>query len=114
MNGHSTQVSSLAILDDRTIASGCFNGTIRIWNINTGQTIKTLTDENHQTHIFCLAALPNGALASGHMDLKVRIWNTTTGKILKTLKVNGGVARSLVVRSDTSYFSKQTMQSILF
>ena len=55
------------------LASGDFLGTIKIFNLESGQCVNTLT--GHNVRITALAALTRARLASGSADGSVRIWN---------------------------------------
>ena len=71
-------IRSLVVLPENgLLASGSdYDLTIRIWNANTGITIKTLTGKTNA--VTSLVVLPDGLLASGSMDSLIRIWNVTT------------------------------------
>jgi WD40 repeat protein len=58
--------------------------TIKFWNVNNGQCIKTLNGHTH--FVVCLLLLRNGHLASGSWDKTIKIWNTDTGECIKTLE----------------------------
>ncbi len=60
--------------------------TIKIWNINTGITIKTLYGHTHSVE--SLVVLPDGLLASCNSDKTIRIWNVTSGININTLTRN--------------------------
>ena len=62
---------SLAVLQDGTLASGSDDTTIRVWDVKTGQTIKTLT--GHINWVRSLAVIADGTLASGSYR-EIKIW----------------------------------------
>jgi WD40 repeat protein/serine/threonine protein kinase len=69
--------------DGRQIASGCFDGTIQIWDAGTGSVLHTL----HKGGAIncCLTYSSNGQyLAAAHNDGVVRVWKATTGELLAT------------------------------
>ena len=68
-------VSSLAFSPDRgTLAAGCSDSTIYLWNVDTGKHAKTLT--GHTSEISHLCFSPDGnVLASGCYDGTVLLWN---------------------------------------
>ena len=57
---------------------------IKFWNINDAQCIKTLN--GHTDHVYCLLLLENGHVASGSKDEKIKIWNMPTGVCIKTFE----------------------------
>ena len=65
--------------DGKFIASGSYDKTVRIWNLEDGKEILKL--EGHQKDITSVAYSPDGKfIASGCADKTVRIWNLADGK----------------------------------
>ncbi len=59
------------------------DNTIKIWNLQTGELIRTLT--GYLTAILSVAIHPDGkTLASSSKDEIIRLWNLQTGGILET------------------------------
>ena len=85
LTGHSNSVSSVAISPDgQTLASGSSDNTIKIWNLSTGQEIRTLM--GHSYGVWSVAISPDGqTLASGSGDNTIKIWNLSTGQEIRTL-----------------------------
>jgi WD40 repeat protein len=65
------------------IASGSYDKTIRMWDITSGQCIKTLT--GHTDTVCSIIQLNNGNIASGSSDKTIRVWDITSGQCIKTL-----------------------------
>jgi len=64
--------------------------TIKIWDIQTGQCLQTLTEEN--STIDTLALSPdNNTIISSDASGAIRIWDIKTGNCLKTLTNNSAV-----------------------
>ena len=42
LKGHEDSIKALCAIDERYIASGSFDKTIKIWDLNTGNNIQTL------------------------------------------------------------------------
>jgi len=78
--GHSKSVESLVFGPDKSwFASGSFDNTIRIWDVETGRELRSLT--GHSGVIRSLNCSPDGKwLASGSNDKTLRLWNLDTGK----------------------------------
>ncbi|MCT7977948.1 WD40 repeat domain-containing protein, partial [Laspinema olomoucense] len=68
LTGHQDAVTSIAFsLDDKTIASGSGDKTIKLWNVETGEEIHTLT--GHQDAVTSIAFSPDSktlAFSSGN------------------------------------------------
>lgn len=88
--GHSTSVDSLLILDEqRLIVSGCKNGKIVIYSIDTGDHVYTFNE--HTNCINSIIKLPLGdtMIASVSTEPAVRIWNINSHQVLYADGVKG-------------------------
>ena len=83
---HTDSVNSVCFSpDSKTIASGGDDDTVRLWDVNTGTHIKTLT--GHTGEVSSVSFSPDGStIASGGDDNTVRLWDADTGRHIKTLK----------------------------
>lgn len=62
--------------DDKFIASGDSSGTVKIWNLATGNEVQTLSYSNKEVTSVCFA--PDGrTLATGGQDRTIRLWNVS-------------------------------------
>ena len=83
--GHTDFVWTAAFSPDgQTLASGSWDGTIRLWNPHTLRYESTLI--GHSSEVRSIVFSPNGqTLASGSWDRTVRLWDTSTGELKTTL-----------------------------
>ena len=95
LNGHSSSVLSLAVLQDGKLASGSNDNTIRLWDMKTGQSTKVLN--GHSSSILSLAVLQDGTLASGSDDNTIRLWDMKTGQSTRVLNCQSSWVESLAV-----------------
>ncbi|TGZ83347.1 WD40 repeat-like protein [Ascodesmis nigricans] len=79
--GHTDGILCLQF-DEQTLATGSYDSTIKIWDIETGEVLQTLT--GHTQAIRCLQ-FDDTKLISGSMDHKMKIWNYRTGQCISTL-----------------------------
>ena len=80
--GHTNGVMCLQMCEsERILATGSYDSTIKIWNIDTGEEIRTIT--GHTSGIRCLQ-FDSTKLISGGLDRTVKVWNWRTGELLST------------------------------
>nr|MDZ8047853.1 serine/threonine-protein kinase [Nostoc sp. DedQUE02] len=86
LKGHSSDVNSVAFSPDgTTLASASDDKTIKLWNIASGEEIRTL--QGHSNWIWAVGFSPDSkTLASGSADTTIKLWNLETGKLIRTLQ----------------------------
>src|SRR6266702_4156897 len=74
-------VDSIALSSDgQRIVSGSSDGTIRVWNATTGETVAG-PFSGHSNWVRSVAFSPDGQhIVSGSFDRTIRVWNATTGE----------------------------------
>ena len=78
--GHTNGVMCLQF-EDNILATGSYDATIKIWDMETGEEIRTL--RGHTSGIRCLQ-FDDTKLISGSMDQSLKIWNWRTGECIST------------------------------
>ena len=77
-------VQFIAYSPDGKIIATVSGGGVQLWQVTTGQRIKTLI--NNTVGVKCVAFSADGkTIATGCLDSTVRLWDTHTGKNIKTL-----------------------------
>lgn len=72
------------------LASASFDSTVRLWDVDRGACIHTLT--KHSEPVYSVAFSPDGKyLASGSFDKCVHIWSTQSGHLVHSYKGTGGI-----------------------
>ena len=80
--GHTGSVEAVAFLPDGSRAlSGSSDNTLRLWDLASGETLRTL--EGHTSGVSAVAVLGDGSRAlSGSSDNTLRLWDLASGECL--------------------------------
>jgi tetratricopeptide (TPR) repeat protein len=83
LTGHSGKIHAIAFSPDgQYCASASEDGTVKIWQISSGEALRTLL--GHAGAVHAVAFSPDGLfLASGGADGTIQIWSVATGKALR-------------------------------
>jgi WD40 repeat protein len=80
--------------DDKILATGSIDGTVKLWDARTGEDLATL--KGHKSWVNSLAFTPDGlTLATGGSDATVRLWDVAKREELAVLRVDSGEVRSV-------------------
>lgn len=85
LNGHTNGVHSVVVSPDgKLLASGSYDNTVKLWEIESRKEIASLT--GHTSHVYSVAFSPDGKLlASGSHDYKVKLWDVVKKSEISTL-----------------------------
>ncbi|HKI17804.1 MAG TPA: WD40 repeat domain-containing protein, partial [Isosphaeraceae bacterium] len=98
LSGHGRQVRALAVTGDGRVVSGSDDGTVKLWDLNSGQEQSTLS--GHGGRVRALAVTGDGRVVSGSYDGTVKVWDLNSGQEQSTLSGHGGRVRALAVTGD--------------
>ncbi|MBX7173957.1 MAG: TIR domain-containing protein, partial [Pyrinomonadaceae bacterium] len=103
LKGHQKAINSDTVSSDgKFIVSGSSDETMRIWDLATGQCLKTLV--GHSDSVLAVAVSSDGKfIVSGSSDETVRIWDLATGQCLKTLVGHSDSVWGVAVSSDGKF-----------
>jgi WD40 repeat protein len=84
--GHIAVVSSVAVtVAGKTLASGSYDRTIKLWELATGK--ETAILRGHTDGVYSVTFAPDGkTLASASQDDTARLWDVASSKEIATLK----------------------------
>ena len=70
--------------DGRQVVSGSDDKTLRVWDLASGETVRTLS--GHTGAVWAVAVTPDGRQAvSGSEDNTLRVWDLASGETVRTL-----------------------------
>lgn len=100
-NGHRGAVYSVAFSPDgRRIVSGSRDYTLRLWNADTGEQIKSLI--GHGAAVNSVAFSHNGErVLSGSSDNTLRLWDAESGELVKIFEGHRNSVYSVAFSSDS-------------
>ncbi|MFW9845339.1 MAG: hypothetical protein ACFFD6_01215 [Candidatus Thorarchaeota archaeon] len=102
--GHEFTVWSVAFTpDNRYVISGGQDATVRVWDLQSGSQVHTLT--GHRGAVYGISAMADGTriVSVGDMDLAVRIWDIEQGLLVTALAPNSVHVNSVVTSPDNRY-----------
>lgn len=91
LRGHTNEVTCLQF-DEQIIATGSYDATIRIWDVNTGEELRTL--RGHTMGVKCLQ-FDKSKLVSGSLDGTLKMWDLKNGKVIRTFPGHSGAVVSV-------------------
>ena len=86
LSGHTHQTRSLVYSSDgRSLVSGSYDNTVKLWDMQTGGVVKTFC--GHTDWVFSVSiSVDCVRIASGSNDNTIRLWGTQTGECLYTIQ----------------------------
>ena len=99
---HSLPVASSVAFspDGSRIVSGSTNGTLRVWDVATGEELAEL--KGHEMYVTSVAFSPDGSRIVSSGDNTVRVWDAATGEELAVLEGHGMYLTSVAFSPDGS------------
>jgi WD40 repeat protein len=84
---HKSWVTAIIFSSDSNIfASASLDGTIGIWNVNTGELLYRLVDEKSGSVTAIAISSDRITLAASYEDQRIRFWNIATSRLLNVSK----------------------------
>lgn len=98
--------------DDTRIASACYDGSVCMWEKNTGKCL--WARKEHNDSVWQVAFCPDGRrLASASCDGTIRLWDTETGKCLRRMEGHGGYIFSVSFSPDGSLLAFGSQDTLI-
>ena len=107
--GHGYGIAAVAFSPDgKTLASGGFDRSVKLWSIDSGQEWATLAE--HEGWVAAVAFSHDGEiLATGSHDQTIKLWDATTGRELTTLKGHTGNVYTVAFSPDSSLLASGSL-----
>lgn len=95
--------NAIFIMDDKYIASANHGNTIKIWDIQSGDLIRTLA--GHTDWVYGVFMTNDGKyLVSGSLDKTIKVWDLNSGKLFKSITAHNDGITALGLSDDGKYF----------
>ena len=75
------------------LASASLDNTIKVWNTNSGECLRSLT--GHTLYVRALKMVAKNRLVSGSADRTLKLWNLASGECVRTFSGHSGIVRCL-------------------
>ena len=100
--GHKAIVKCVCLTaDGRRVVSGGFDNTLRVWDIESGQSLRTVTVTGYEENLIeCMSITPDGQRALFGKWGTLDFWDLESGKCLQTLKEHNGRVSSVSITPD--------------
>jgi small GTP-binding protein len=100
LKGHEKPVVIVVVTpDDKLALSGSYDGNIKIWDLNSGNCLGTLTQ--HLATVWSIAITRDGKHAlSGSFDRTLKLWDISAKVCLKTLEGHNGAVMTVAITPD--------------
>lgn len=97
---HTLPITSVEFSPDgRTLLAGCVDSIAKVWDVQTGQELLTLS--GHKSEVYGIAFTPDGQrICTGSLDGMIKIWDTKTGQELFSLQGKRGLNMKLACSPD--------------
>ncbi len=105
--GHGDWVESIAFSPDgRLLASGSWDGTVKLWRVSDGRLVRTLT--RGRVRVRSIAFSPDGRLlaaGTGFPDGTIKVWRVRDGKLLCTRRADPSAVWAIAFSPDGHFLA---------
>lgn len=109
--GHSKRVNCIAFSpNNQIVATGSYDGTIKVWDINTQELLYTLTE--HTSYVADLLILPDSQTLISSGGGGIKFWDLTTGKLINTLSEDSDYIRSFAINHNYKLLASNNHSNI--
>jgi WD40 repeat protein len=103
-SGHDAGIPNVTFSPDgKLLASASRDGTVKIWQADTGKSVRTLRDLPGE--VFAVAFSPDGRLLAAGSTAKVQFWDVRSWQKLDSLDAAGSIIWSVAFSPDGNHFA---------
>jgi len=95
LEGHRDLVTAVSVVDKHRALSGSSDGTLRLWDLTSGETLRTL--EGHRGGVWTVSVVDGRRALSGSLDGTLQLWDLESGEILRILEGHEGSVTTVSV-----------------
>jgi F-box/WD-40 domain protein MET30 len=89
LRGHTDGITCLQLAEmSRILITGSYDATVKVWNIDTGEEMRTLHGHTRGIRALCIDKFK---VFSGGLDGTIRLWSWRTGEAVTVLNNHSGV-----------------------
>lgn len=101
--GHTSGVLAVAFSpDSRHALTGSFDGTAKLWDVQSGREIRTFA--GHNFHVTAVNFSPNGRyVLTGSRDRTAKLWDVRNGQVVRTFVGHAGEIYAAIFSPDGRY-----------
>ena len=111
--GHTSSVNSVAVSTDRKyLISGSCDGTIKLWDLNNGQELRTFTGHTSVVNAVAIST-DTKYLVSGSDDHTLICWDLASGKELHTFIGHLDAVYSVAISADNKYLASGSGDNLI-
>ena len=96
--GHKDKICDVLKITDKYIASGSYDRTVKVWDLETGKCVYNLL--GHGDRVLKLVKISDDVIASGDSNGDVKIWDLKNGTCKQILAGKKGQVNKLIVSSN--------------
>ena len=102
-NSHTGNVYSVAFSSDNThIISGSGDNTVRLWDVESGETVRTFNEHTGWVKSVAMSS-DNNYILSGSFDKTIRLWDVESGKTIRIFNGHTSSVESVAFSPDNTY-----------